>query len=140
MALAIIDLIADALLDIGVINESETPSAEQGAHALRKLNQMLETWEEEGVRLGWFEQTSTSGDAPLPPYSEKGVTASLAFELAPSYGGAASITPALAKKLEEGMGVINRKAALKNLTPQDTRNMPRAEGQYGSGYNIETDN
>lgn len=124
-----IQLISDALLDLGVINESETPSAEQGSHALRQLNQMLEAWEDEGVRLGWFEQTDTSADAPLPPYALKGVTAALAIELSPSYGGAASVTPALEKKLSDGMAVINRKAALKNLQPLDTRSMSRGEGQ-----------
>jgi hypothetical protein len=124
-----IQLISDALLDLGVINESETPSAEQGQHALRKLNEMLEAWEEEGVCLGWCEQTDTSADAPLYPYAIRGVTASLAFELAPSYGGAASITPALMAKHDAAMSLINRKAALKNLQPLDTRNMSRGEGQ-----------
>jgi hypothetical protein len=121
-------IISDALLDLGVINESETPSAEQGSHALRVLNQMLEAWEEEGVRLGWSEQTDTSADAPLPPYALKGVTAALALDLAPSYGGAASISPALTKKYDDGMALIYRKAALKNLKPsRNTRAV--GEGQ-----------
>ena len=124
-----LDLTSDALLDLGVINESETPSAEQGSHALRQLNQMLEAWEEEGVRLGWCEQTDTSADAPLYPYALKGVTAALAMELAPSYGGAASVSPALMKKFDDGMAVINRKAALKNLKPLSTAHMSRGEGQ-----------
>jgi hypothetical protein len=133
-----ISLISDALLDLGVINESETPSAEQGSHALRKLNEMLEAWEEEGVRLGWCEQTDTSADTPLYPYAIRGVTASLALELAPSYGGAASITPALAAKVESGMALIYRKAALKNLKPLRMTNMPIGEaGRHG--YDITND-
>ena len=139
MATTNLDIISDALLDLGVINESETPSAEQGSHALRVLNQLLEAWEEEGVRLGWCEQTDTSEDAPLYPYALRGVTAALAVELAPSYGGAASITPALTAKLDAGMALINRKAALKNLKPLDMTNMPAAEGGIGYGYNIQTD-
>lgn len=132
-----IQLISDALLDLGVINESETPSAEQGQHALRKLNEMLEAWEEEGIRLGWCEQADISADSPLYPYAIRGVVASLALELAPSYGGAASITPALAAKVEQGMAVIYRKAALKNLKPLQT-NMQRAEGG-NSSYDIIND-
>lgn len=128
-----ITLISDALLDLGVINESETPSAEQGAHALRQLNQMLEAWEEEGIRLGWSEQTDTSEDAPLPPYALKGVTAALALELASSYGGAASVSPALTKKYEDGMALIHRKAALKNLKPQ------RNTRAVGEGQRIVSD-
>jgi hypothetical protein len=133
-----IQIISDALLDLGVINESETPSAEQGSHALRKLNEMLEAWEEEGVRLGWCEQTDTSADTPLYPYAIRGVTASLALELAPSYGGAASITPALSVKLEQGMALIYRKAALKNLKPLSMSNMNASEGG-GYGYDIQND-
>lgn len=133
----IIQLISDSLLDLGVINESETPSPEQGFHALRKLNEMLEAWEEESIRLGWCEQSTTTGDAPLPPYALRGVTAALAIELAPSYGGAASITPALTAKLEAGMALIHRKAALKNLKPLQTA-IARGEG-YGAGdYDITT--
>lgn len=133
----IIDLISDALLEIGVINESETPSAEQGAHALRKLNQMLEEWEESSVRLGWSEQTSTGDTAPLPPYAERGVTLSLALALAPSYGGAASVSDQMMIEHRDAMAVINRKAALKNLTESDSRNLPAAESGL-STYNITT--
>lgn len=127
----IVTIIGDALLEIGVINESETPSAEQGQHALRKLNQMLEEWEEEGIRLGWCEQANTSGTAPLPPYAERGVTLKLAMALASSYGGAASVTPALIEETREAYGMILRKSALKNLKPTDSRNMPRAESDDG---------
>jgi hypothetical protein len=132
-----LQIINDALLDLGVINESETPSAEQGSHALRVLNQMLEAWEEEGVRLGWCEQTDTSDDAPLPPYAFRGVTAALALELAPSYGGAASASPALMMKFESGMALINRKAALKNLQPIRAA-IAQGEGA-GYGYDIIND-
>ena len=131
-----IQIISDALLDLGVINESEIPSAEQGSHALRTLNQMLEAWEEEGVRLGWCEQTDTSEDAPLPPYALRGVTAALALELAPSYGGAASASAALIAKFDAGMALINRKAALKNLKPLQS-NLQASEG--GGHYDIIND-
>lgn len=133
-----IELIRRALLAIGVINESETPSAEQGADALATLNEMLEMWEEEGVALGWAEQSDTGDDAPLPPYATRGVTLKLAIALAPDYGGAASITPALIKECDDAYGMILRKAALKNLKPNDTRNMPASEGGNGRGFNILT--
>jgi hypothetical protein len=134
-----IDLIKHALMDIGVIGESKTPTAAQAAHALTKLNQMLEGWEESGIKLGWFEQTDTSATTPLPPYAESGVTSKLAIALAPSYGGAASVTPYLLDDTLNGYDVIVRKAALKNLTPSDTSNMPRAEGGIsGATYNIQT--
>ena len=135
--MTVIDLIKDALMDIGVIGESETPSAEQGVHALRKLNQMMEAWEESGVKLGWYEQADTSDTAPLPPYAESGVTSKLAIALAPSYGGAASVTPALIEQANDGYALITRKAAVKNLQPSDSSNMPASEGRI-TGSNILT--
>jgi hypothetical protein len=132
-----IDLIKDALLEIGVVNESETPSAEQASHALRKWNQMMEAWEESGLKLGWCEQTDTSATTPLPPYAESGVTKKLAIALAPSYGGAASVSPLLIEEAREAMMVIERKAALTNLREADTRNMPLAEGGTNT-FNILT--
>ena len=62
-----IELITKALLKLGVINESETPSAEQGIDALAELNALMEEWDEAGIRLGWSEQTDLSETAPLPP-------------------------------------------------------------------------
>jgi hypothetical protein len=132
-----IELITRALLKLGVINESETPSAEQGQDALKELNQMLEEWDEAGIRLGWCEQTDISNTAPLPPYAERGVTLRLALALAPSYGGAASVTPALIADAEESYHKLHRKAMLKLLKESDSRNMPQAEGGV-SGFNILT--
>ncbi|MFM2115592.1 MAG: hypothetical protein RI908_1333, partial [Actinomycetota bacterium] len=37
-----LEIITDALRELNVISEIDTPSAEQGAHALRKLNDLLE--------------------------------------------------------------------------------------------------
>lgn len=135
-----IDLIRRALLEIGVIAGSKTPSAQQGQDALVTLNQLFEEWEESGIKLGWCQQlpADLSGTAPLPPYAERGVTLKLAMALAPTYGGAASVTPSLITECQEAWGRIQRKAALKVLKPSDTKNMPRAEGGFG-GANILTD-
>lgn len=134
-----IELIGRALLKLGVINESETPSAEQGIDALHELNQMLEEWEESGIKLGWCEQADAdlSNTAPLPPYAERGVTLKLALALAPSYGGAASVTPALVADAEDAFSIIRRKAALKALKPSRMDNMPASESS-GYTYDIQT--
>lgn len=130
MTITNIQLITDALLEIGVINESETPSAEQGQQALRKLNQMMEALEEEGINLGWHEQPAADiqETAPLPPYAENGITLKLALALAPSYGGAASVSPTLAADMLEAWAPIERKAALNNLKERRMDNMPSSQG------------
>lgn len=104
-----IDLIKDALLELGVINEVEIPSSEQGAHALRRLNQMIEAWDEDGTRLGYFEQTDTTADCPIPRWAERAVTCKLAIALAPSYGGAASVTPALVDECDRAHNAMLRR-------------------------------
>lgn len=132
-----IDIITRALLKLGIINESETPSAEQGADALTELNQLMEEWDEAGIKLGWCEQTDTSATAPLPPYAERGVTLRLALALAPSYGGAASVTPALIGDAEDSLKKLQRKVLLKGIVARDSRNMPQSEVP-GTSFNITT--
>lgn len=132
-----IELITKALLKIGVLNEVETPSAEQGIDALAELNAMLEEWDEAGIRLGWSEQTDLSETAPLPPHAERGVTLMLALALAPSYGGAASVTDAIVGDARMAYDRLHRKAMLANLKESDSRNLPAAEGGTAS-FNILT--
>lgn len=123
-----IDLITKALLEICVINESETPSAEQASDALTTLNQMMEEWDEAGLKLGWAEQTSTTDTTPLPPYAERGVILMLALALAPSYGGAASVSQALISGAQMSYDRIQRKCLLAGIKPRDSSTMPAAEG------------
>lgn len=85
------DLIADALRELNVISEIQTPSAEQYAHALRKLNQMLAKWLEDGIRLEYFPQTLSSDVCPIPDYAELGVTLNLAIAVASNYGATVSM-------------------------------------------------
>ncbi len=84
------DLIADALREVNVISEIQTPSAEQYAHALRKLNQMMAKWLEDGIEIGFYPQTSASDTCPIPDYAENGVTLTLAIMCASNYGATVS--------------------------------------------------
>jgi hypothetical protein len=119
-------LITDSLREIGVIAETESPSAEQGEHALRAMNQMLEQWEADEIRLEFFAQSSTTDTCPIPAYAERGVKLMLAIELAPTYGATVSIE--LATKASEAFGTIRRTAVLLKL-PSVKPDRPRGEGQ-----------
>ena len=133
-----VTIIGDALRLLGVIAESQTVSANQGEHGLRVLNQMLESWTEEGIELGWFEQSATTDDAPLPKWAEMGVTAKLAQALQPTYP-AGSLAPHVFDDTKNGYGVILRNAVKEQLQPVDQSHMPMGEAHYGFGWNIETD-
>lgn len=86
MALTNSDLIADSLRELGVINEVQTPSAEQAAHALRKLNQLMAEKSAEDIDLQFFPQTSLTDTCPIPAFAENWVTCELAIRLASNYG------------------------------------------------------
>lgn len=124
-------LIGDALRLLNVISESETPSAEQGSHALRRLNQLMEVWEEEDVKLGYFAQSDTTATCPIPAYAEKGVTGVLALDLAATYG--AEPSAACVKFAEDGYQLILRKAVNAKLQGVDMTHLGS-----GARFNIET--
>lgn len=131
MSITNIDLIADALRELGVISEIATPSAEQGAHALRKLNQMMAEWKEAGLDLQYFPQTLTSDVCPIPAYAENGVSCMLATRLAANYGAQVSIE--LAASATAGYDTIVRTAVSAVLPVGRMVNRPRGEGDCCPG-------
>ena len=132
-----VTLISDALKLLSVIGETEEVSAEQGKLGLRLLNRMMEQWSEDGIELGWFEQSATTDDAPLPMRAEQGVVSKLAAALRPYYP-ASTLEPWVLDGAMNGYGTILRNAVKEQLQPADQSHMPGGAGHYGSGWNIET--
>ena len=126
-------IITDALRLIKVLAEGEVPSAEQAADALRRLNQMMATWDVDSVALGYHDQTDATASIPIPDWAEKGVMGQLAIELAPEYG--AQMSPEAAKVADDGYQVILRRIAILKLKPADMSHL----GSTNYRYNIETD-
>ncbi len=79
-------IIRDALGLLGVLAEVETPSAEQGEHGLRILNEMMEQWRVDGVEVGQWPQNSVNDESPLGQYTLPAVKYQLAAALGPYYG------------------------------------------------------
>lgn len=121
-----LQIITDALRLINVIDETETPSAEQGTACLRALNQMMEQWEEDQVRLQYFEQSSTAGTFPCPAYSEPGVIAALALRVAPLYG--AQVPPGVITMYDIGYSTILRKAIQRGAREAQMTHLPVPHG------------
>lgn len=132
-----IELISDAYRMLCVIDENEAPSAEQGVLALRKLNQMMELWDEEGAKLQYFEQTDQDADFPCAPYTHAGVTAKLAIVLAAHYG--ISVSPELLNQADNGYAVILRKSVYAAMKPVDVSHLPQGEGK-SAFFDITTGN
>jgi len=49
MADTALTIITDSLLDIGVLADEEVPTASQAAGALRKLNNLIDSWNIESL-------------------------------------------------------------------------------------------
>lgn len=120
------DVIADALRELGVITEVQTPSAEQAAHALRKLNQLAAELEGQIGPIQWFEQTDTSADFPLAAEFENAFTSMLATRLAPNYG--ASVSVELAAAAMAGMQHFLNVHVCAALKPAEMADQPFGTG------------
>ena len=131
-----IELITQSFRLLNVIDENEAPSAEQGVQGLALLNQMMESWEEEGVKLQYYEQTDQDATFPSAPYTHKGVIGKLAEALAAHYG--ISMTQEAAIQADDGYAVILRKSISAQLQPADMSHLP--QGSNRSGFDIESGN
>ncbi|HEX7114968.1 MAG TPA: packaged DNA stabilization gp4 family protein [Steroidobacter sp.] len=138
MSVTNLQIIADALRSIGVLDETETPSSEQGSHCLRELNQMLAAWDVEGVKLGYFAQTSTAATCPIPDWAEAAVKYRLALRVAPHYGAQVPIGTVAAA--DESYTTLLRTVMNLKLTGADLSHLPIGSGHYNAGYDIRTDN
>jgi hypothetical protein len=82
----VLDLITDSLRYMNILDQIQSPSAEQGNTALTVLNDLMADMEADGIRLGWYPQTSMGAVVPLQDCDIRGVKWCLASELAGYYG------------------------------------------------------
>lgn len=127
-----LDLITAAYRLRNVIDENESPSAEQGVAALNALNQMMAEWESEGVCLQYIPIAASelSSDLTLPLYAHAGITAALAVRLVS--GG--TVTPELRSQVENGYGAIVRRAVQDGLPAQGMQHIPTGEANRRVRY------
>lgn len=133
-----VTILSDALRLLGIVSETQPLSPEQGAVGLRRLNQMLEAWTENGIQLGYYEQTLTTATCPIPKWAEQGVTSKLAQSLQPLYPSS-TLENWVWNDDQNGYGMILRKSVVEAMKPADLSHMPQGSGSYGSGYSILTD-
>lgn len=136
--ITVAEVIAQALREINVIAETQEPSAEQGKQCRRKLNAMMELWRQDyGVDLGWYETDSPTDIAEIPLYAEIAVYSNLAIYCAPQYGKAASPElVAIASRTQDSLIRIELRAQMRGM---DMTHLPEGSGQYGTRYDITTD-
>jgi hypothetical protein len=125
-----LELLTSAFRKVGMIDENQSPSAEQGVIGLQLLNQLLAAWGESSITFpSWFTQSDLSATLPLPDWSERAVTASLAIEIAGEYER--PVSDALATVASNSFDALLRKRVLQAIKPVDP-SVPMSEA--GSGY------
>jgi hypothetical protein len=132
-----LQLINRALREINVLAENEDASSEQGSQCLVKLNNMMELWKEVGIDYGWYEQSATSGTAPVPDFAELAIVTNLAILCAPQYG--ASVSLELAGAADRAYRIILAKAQREAMDNVDMSHLPGGSGKFGDGYDIYKD-
>lgn len=130
-------IIEDALREINVISEIDSASAEQGSFCLRRLNQMMEVWREDGAEIGYFTQSTTTDTIPIPDWAELGVTAALAIAIAPTYS--ATVSAELVAIAAAASTMITRKSLAERQQGADMRHLPAGSGNFFRSRNILTD-
>lgn len=130
-------IINRALRELNVIAEGADASAEQGEQCLKKLNNLMELWREIDIDWGWFEQTDTTDDCPIPDYAEMAVWSNLAIVCASQYG--ATVSQELASVANRSWTIVHTKALREGLDNTSMSHLPRGLGNYNDGYDITTD-
>lgn len=125
-----LELITYAFLKCNVISESEAPSAEQGVTGLNILNDMLADMSKDGIKLGWYPQTSTAATSPLQAEDVGPIKYLLCASLAAHYG--IQLSELLLAEIGKSYTRLV-KTALK-YSEADMSEMPRAQGLYGGGW------
>lgn len=132
----VLEIVTDSLRQIGVIGQTKTPSAEQGADAVAKLNDLMQSLQEDEIDLGWGVKASTASTYVLPLGLVEGIKAMLAMKLAGTYGvEPPAVTSALAAAAYRRMlgQAIHAAMNTKRMTV-----LPQGSGQRGVSR-IETD-
>ena len=99
-------VIKDSYVSINVLREDQTPTAEQSAQAIRRLNQMMAVWEANGRHLGYIPIGTVTDVLTVPDAAIMGIWGSLAILLAPLFG--ASVSPELLEMTQRGLDVIDK--------------------------------
>jgi hypothetical protein len=127
-----LEIITFAYQKLGVIDENSSPSNEQGQVGLTVLNDYLLNEAADGMRLGWWTQTSLQATAPLRPEDVHGVKLLLARQLAAHYGITIQ-SPLLIDDIAEAKRQLVKRSVL--YSEADFSELPRSQGGPWGGPN-----
>lgn len=130
----VLELVTDSLRRIGVIAESEDPSAESGQDATTRLNDLMFQKAENGVDIGWNRKATTADTVVLSDGIISGIKAELAELLAVEYG--VELPPLVIKEAEESRNRLLRMTLQRQFQPQQNNSYP--SGIIGGIFDVST--
>lgn len=128
-------IITEAFQKIGVVDETQSPAAEQASNGLTVLNDMLANEEADGLYIGWYRQSDPTQLAPIRDSDYFAVKLMLAMVLAPLYGiNMAQSNPMLVEAAAEAKRQLTKRAI--RYFESDLGELSRAQGAPwgGLGY------
>ena len=131
----VIDLVTDALRRATIIGQTASPSAEQGADAVTKLNDVMASLAGDGIDLGYNPKATTAETMVLPLEHVLTIKSLLVMAVCGGYGvdpPASDVSIAQA-----GYQRLLRQAIYANARETRTDNAPRGDAQ-GVVFNILT--
>jgi hypothetical protein len=131
------EVLNDAAREINVLSEVESASAEQGARWLRKLNDMMAVWYDDGFDVGYFPQDSATDDFPVSAQYLLPVKLGLAVNIAAGEG--ATVSTELAASFRAAYDAALRSILNAKLKGANNDHMPIGEAWRGVSYNIVSD-
>lgn len=123
-----LELITDALRELGVLDRYRSPFPEDAALALRKLNVLMANMEGDGIDLGYFPQTDVNDELPLDDADAASILPIFAVAMKINFPSA-QIPPELSGWAASNMSRLLRDAVLRNAEEASMSNLPRGEGQ-----------
>jgi hypothetical protein len=111
---------------VNLIGDTEQLSAQQGLTALNLLNNMLSDQAADGVDVGWYTQTSTTGTAPLQDADLYPVKMMLARVIATHYS--LPLSPPLAAEIEKAEARLVKR--LRPIPEANLTELPVPQGPW----------
>lgn len=133
----VIDLVTDSLRRATIIGQTATPSAEQGADAVTKLNDVMASLAGDGIDLGWNPKATTAETFVFPAEHVDTIKALLVLAVCGGYGADPPLRDVAIA--DAGYKRLLRQAIYANARETRTDNLPRGDAQ-SIAFNILTGN
>jgi hypothetical protein len=132
--MSVLNLVTDALRRATIIGQTANPSAEQGADAVTKLNDVMASLAGDGIDLGYNPKATTADTVVLPLEHVDTIKALLVLAVCGGYG--ADAPPREVLIADAGYKRLLRQSIYLNAQETQTNNAPRGNAQDNTA-NIE---